>query len=269
MWKFISTQMTVSGHLFHPRILITLLDLTKLSNEVWNCSWVTQLVDAVASCISYFTSAKPQWNSSFGYHLDGALMLPFRGVSMEKGCQNRAPCFELFGAAMKGLVNLSFFAWDLPKRGSGSPQRGGRKADPLGSIWSRGTVLAVGGVLIFTPLLLISSTLLQIAPSVVCQSCWSQWIFRYMDYHSIRSIKELFIINGWLISSPFWKFVLQWILTTERPTPQQGACIYRERERCSLPARPSTSYLFHPSASGMITLAIDTPSSVLEWGLSS
>lgn len=189
---------------------------------------------------------------------------------------------------MKQLVNLSFFAWDPPKRGTRSPKGVVGKADPwkrkrsvsfsaagskrtlnLGSIWSRGTVLAVGGVLIFTPLLLISSTLLQIAPSVVCQSCWSQWFFRYMDYHSIRSITELFIINGWLISSPFWKFMLQWILTTERPTPQQGACIYRERERCSLPARPSTSYLFHPSASGMITLAKETPSSVLEWGLSS
>ena len=47
---------------------------------------------------------------------------------------------------------------------------GTKRSLNLGSIWSRGTVLALDGVLIFTPLLLISSTLLQIAPSVVCQS---------------------------------------------------------------------------------------------------
>lgn len=66
----------------------SLLDLTKLlSNVVWNCSWVTQLVDAVVSCISNFTSAKPQWNCSFGYHLDGALMLPFRGCQRKRAAK--------------------------------------------------------------------------------------------------------------------------------------------------------------------------------------
>lgn len=64
------------------------LDLTKfMSNEVWNCSWITQLVDAVVSCISNFTSAKPQWNCSFGYHFDGALVLPFRGCQRKRAAK--------------------------------------------------------------------------------------------------------------------------------------------------------------------------------------